>query len=731
MKQSYIWSLIALFLGLNVYAVEEVLSHPLHTVSRVKEIAVVYNHNLVDHFNTLSAEERVFIYYLFRASLAGNVIAADQCHRDAPQIMALLEYVLRKKDELVKKDTPFDTDQFLADVETYLVYMWTNHSQYFVREHADEKRTPGRLKLKILTQENLSHALSVLEYGDGVKAVQDIAASLFDTTCEPTLAVPDSIDKSAVNFYAPGFTDEDFLRLDSKDQSTLNAYFYIDESSGKRVPVCQKYSVDGKYAQELKVIVHWLEKAHAHVQQHPQRFDVHLVKSLAYLIEYFKTGDEEVFKKHSIEWLKSNSRVDYVFGFIETYQDPKSYRALFQSDVTIKSLDMDTLNSLLPAIERRLPIKKEFMRQSLDGAGGGMPNASINVKAFSAGSLGPINLTLAYCLPNYGEIRAQEGSKQVIYHAEKGLGELMNPQVAHRLFNGSEHYEWFEKHDPDYQLMRDIFMLEVILHETLGHGSGKLTTHTFQEGENSTIEGKAYKVGDTIPVTSSNIQQLLGGYGQGLEELRAEIIALLASIECYDDFASIGMLKEWPQKVAKEKIIDFSIINMARTGLRRLVQQADTATRIAGAHAQANTTILNFLLDRGAVELRTEQVTINDKQYTMLDAYILDRNKALDAIVELANSVQQIKSTGDGLRAQWLIETYGTYINAEYMRIMKENLQAAVGDIKVSAALYPIYMPHANNNGDIVDIKTRWPENIVQAYQLYRELSLSTSDYVL
>ena len=111
MKRLYIFGLGILFLGTKVQSTEVILSHPPHSVSRIKEIAVVYNHNLVDCFNKLSPAERIFIYYMFRASLAGNVIAADQCHRDVPAIISLLEYVLDKKDDLLKKDLLFDQEQ--------------------------------------------------------------------------------------------------------------------------------------------------------------------------------------------------------------------------------------------------------------------------------------------------------------------------------------------------------------------------------------------------------------------------------------------------------------------------------------------------------------------------------------------------------------------------------------------------------------------------------------------
>ncbi len=698
------------------------------SVDTIKEIAVVYDQNLAQEFNKLTPQERVFIYYMFRASLPGNIVATDQSHRDAVTIKDLFEYLLtHENDPRLKDINSFETQRFLDEVRIYLTYLWTNHGQYFMRESEKEKRTPGRIGLTALTKDNLITVLERLEYPDARVAVESIASSIFDRDVESTMTVPNDIEKSAVNFYSPDFTNEDFDALNADAQTALNAYFYIDQKDGKRLSKYEKYSVEGKYTKEVRAMVHWLQKALDHARNYPAQFDEHLTKSLEYLIEYFKTGDEGLFKKHSIEWLQSDSRVDYCFGWIETYKDPKGYRAIFQSDVTIKSLDIDKLNKQLPAIENKLPFPDEFKRDNLATGGASLPNASINVKAFTSGSLGPLNITLAYCLPNYNEIRSTHGSKQIIYHAEKSLGERVNPDMHKRLFNSPAHFAWFEKHDPESQLMQDIFMLEVILHETLGHGSGKLGTHTFVEGDQLTIEGKTYNVGDTIPVTSSNLQQFLAGYEATLEELRAEIIALLASIISYDELIELRMLNEWPKKIDKQKMIELSIISMARAGLRRLLMQADDATEISQDHARANTTIMNYLIDNDAVAITEDKVSYDGKTYTVLDIKVLDSDRAIAAITELANLVQRIKSTGDGLKAKWLIDTFGKPIrNLEHMRIMKANRNAVQGDVKVAATLYPNYEPIRDAKGEMVDIKATWPKSLPEQYLKFKELTYQT-----
>ncbi len=699
-----------------------IIDTPPASVSTTHEIALVYPQRLASLYQKLTPQERIFCYYLYRASLPGYRVAADQNHRYAVQIEKMLEFIVVHHDQLhLKSDSAF-----FADVKTYLIYLWTNHGQYFMREHANQKRTPERLGLTHLNQEALCKVLKRLNYPNAQNAVDEIAESMFDTSYEPTLTAPDSIEKSAVNMYSVDFRDGDFAQLSPGEQHQLNSYCFIDYHNGVRTPKILAYKINGKYDKELTVSFYWLQKALHHARKYPNQFDKHLVKSLDYLCQFIKTGDEELFKKHSIEWLQSNSRLDYCWGFIETYEDPKGYRGSFQAEVTVKSLDINSLNKILPSIEASLPFPPEFKRDNLLSGTATLPNASINTKIFAVGNLGPLNITAAYCLPNYQEIRSAHGSKQIIYHQEKGIGELLNADLYHRLFHLPDEYEWLRVNDPEFALDRDIFNIECILHETLGHGSGKFATHVFKDGDLMKIDGKAFSVGDKIPVTSGNIEQFLAGYAATLEELRAEIIALLAAITNYDVLATSGIMGDWPKKVLKPQMIELMINAMAQRGLGRLILQQDNATEIAGDHARANTTIMNFLVEQGGVKFKEVQIKYHGKTYNVVGTQVVNLNKAIESVKELAIRVQRIHSTGDTQDVRVLIDTYGKPIlHPDHLRIMKQNMRACVGDVKVSGSLYPDFEPVYDQLGEIVDVVATWPRDIVEQFMGYREIMLS------
>lgn len=714
-----------IFITLSCSMKADMLDQCPNTIECFNEIATQYNPRLAQLYNQVAPAERVFMYYIFRASLPGNRIVTDQIHRHGVEITDLFEKIFCSADNL--NDVALhsgDVATFLKEVKTYLIYLWTNHGQYFQKEQSNEKRTPGKLGLTTITPENLTRVLEHCGHNDAHDTVQKLHASLFDITTEPTVCVSNSIEQSAGNFYSPDFTQKDFESLPSYDRTCINGYFYVNEQDGKRTPEVQRYAVGGKYSKELEVVCHWLQKAHDHVRKHTDHFDEPLVKSLDHLITYLKTGDEEYFKKHSIEWLKTNNRVDYVFGFIETYQDPKSYRGSFQADVTIRSVDIQKLNIILPSLEALLPFPQEFQRPNLND-GAAIPNASINTMIFGAGELAPLQIIAAYSLPNYSEIRAEHGSKQIIYQLSKGLGQLMNPDLYRLLFNLQHRAQWLAKHDAQEALNGDIWEIHCILHETLGHGSGRLDTHTFKEGDPLTINDVTYNVGDTIQVTSENVNEFFAGSEKALEELRAEIIALYASIFMFDELAKAGLYKDWPAVIGKDALIDQMIFDMVWTGLRRLLAQPEGKNEIIGAHAQANSTIMNYLLDGGGLQLVEELLELDGEQHSVLGFRITDRAKVLKSITDLAIEVQRIKSTADGLDAKKLLDTYGRYVrDPRHVEILQSNQKKVVGDLKASARIFPRFIPVLDGNNAIADVRAEWPANIVEQNLEHAKLAM-------
>ena len=66
----------------------------------------------------------------------------------------------------------------------------------------------------------------------------------------------------------------------------------------------------GKYAGELKNVIKYLELAIPYAGEKQK-------ETFKHLINYFKTGDPEDFRKSNISWVKDDPTVDTILGFIE------------------------------------------------------------------------------------------------------------------------------------------------------------------------------------------------------------------------------------------------------------------------------------------------------------------------------------------------------------------------------------------------------------------------------
>jgi hypothetical protein len=648
----------------------------------------------------LTPAERVFVYYIYRASIPFNYMYRDQHHAKTNKLIEIMTNMYNH----IKMT---DKSELLADIETYLAYLWTNHGVYFEREYTNNKRTPERIGLKYLTREAVVIFYMSYCIMNNISYDQSLIDNIFDLTVDPEATVDGSIELSGNNFYQKGFTEEMYQAFPDEIKNSINAYFSIDENNNS---VVQFHCVNGHFGSELKVVIYWLCLALTHVMNNLDVFDQYFVSSLSYLIQYFATGKEEFFKKHCIEWIKTDSRLDYTMGFIETYNDPKKIRGHPGAEVTVKTMDMTKLNPVLLELEQRIPINSDFKR--LPGSQGRI-NVSVNDIMFSAGDYGPLIWTAAYCLPNYDDIRSTHGSKQVIYKLPNSPAKINNRELYDEFRLNS-----MKEIDPEDKLSGNLWDVQVILHETIGHASGRFGMHTFQEGESLILNGTTYSIGDTIQVTDTNYNQLITSNTDALEELRAEINALYMSINEIDTLNELGLFKGWLEKLGYEGLQRQCIIEMARHAIRRYTAQQENFKTIAGAHAKANIVISNFLIDANAIKFIDEIKTIDEIDYHVIGVEVIDLDVAINAVTALLQLVQTIKSTGDGTKCTELFNKYTVYpttieqgnLFRKYSEDIRKRL---VGSIKCQTRIYSRYEP-VMINGCLTDIKIHDDEDYIE-----------------
>ncbi len=715
-------------------------------VEHVKEILVKFNHEVVDLFNGLSDVEQAFVAMVYQASIPWYSFATDQIHRSSQDIIDILNDILKYQSEIkdawnkewLNLEGVDEIDDFLAQIRQLLIYVFSNNGLYFLKEHADSKRTPARLGLSLITPNNLKAVLRCVHHkgcSDMIFIAQhtgpdiddiwnDFVKFFFDGTFESTLTTDGSIANSAVNIYGPkgfpagdhrNFTDEDYKQFLATNvrHNPLIHYYSVDynEESGNREIFAESFHE--RYKESIKISIGYLSMALRLADDHREYFDEHMVACLGYLIDFLKTGDERCYDEYSIAWLKSKSRVGIEMGWTEVYYDPMGNVGFPQAEVTIADPEagLGAIIGMLPSIEEQLPLPPEFKRDVL-GSQAAFPNAEVRRQVFGIGGLGPLSSTAAYCLPNKSEIRSLYGTRQVIYPPGKNIQRQVNNDLTNKLFFLPERAGWFAKHDPEASILQKLWYVHVVLHETLGHGSGRVDKHTFVPEDDLTVNGITYEVGDQIQINEKNCSHFLRGYGSALEEMRAEIIALYTSLVHLDQIKACKLLGDWGDKLSDKELQEWLIFDMANTALHRMVQQSDTATEITGAHALANCTITNYLVDCGGIAYEVAPVDINGVVYDVVGIKIVDLDQSIASVTKLMQEVQRIKSTADGVAVEKLINRFGKPLNSKFMNILKGHQKTISGDLKATVVIPPHLEPLLGIDGNWT-VKSSWPEDCI------------------
>jgi hypothetical protein len=639
-------------------------------------------------------------------------------------------YTLRDK-------TIFFPVEFNSDVEIYLTYLFTNNSIYCFKEQG-KKRTPGMMKLKALTVVSLQSIFVLIDSLNRILNAHgytdtELYQIIFDETYEPVLTVDGSIESSGGNFYEKGFTEEMYNSLSTEDKAALNRYGKLPTDDSE--PHMVNYSE--LFGEELNFAIIWLQNAYNHVSEFPDLFDEHLRASILSMIKYLETGDEEEFRNHCREWIKqcaTSGKVDYTMGFIEQYHDPKGVRGHAGADVLIKTVDISRLTPMLLDIEQRAMIPDEYKKRREDAK---VLNVSINKSMFGAGDYGPLSWSAAYCLPNYGDLRADCGSKQIIYKSEPNMADELNPGMSHRL--KPQHVLDLAKSlqmevSQMDRMNEHMWNLQVLLHETIGHGSGKAFMHTFTK--DMVIDGVNYTKGMTVPLTETIYNQVIGRDASSLEELRADINALVISFTEIEELNKNGCLTDdnrvnWLEVLELDGFRGICIEHMCTTYLRRISAQPKDFKGITGAHSRCNGVITNTLLESGSVIMTEDVVNINNENYTVYGFKVIDLELAMTTAIHLMQYVQHIKSTANGDLCDELFAKYTTTpITIEKANRIREdgvrNRELVIGGILSVTRIYPNYKPVCDvETGQIVDVVVGKKQKFLEQNIEYNKIMLS------
>lgn len=589
----------------------------------------------LDGFESLTLRQKLYIYYLAKATLCGRDITTAQFGRYNLRIRFLLEAVYEGY------SGNRQTDEFCAVVD-YLKRVWFANGIH--HHYGCEKFIPGftedyfrsvvlntaKFFAAQATSDNVTDNSSQYskQLSDSAwvsNELNELCPVMFNPAIMPKRvnqrAGDDLVKTSACNFYdnvSQKEVEDYYAQMRNADPDKATPISYGLNSTLRRTDngsiVEEVWREGGLYGSVIKQIIYWLTKASAVAENEQQ------VEIISLLIEYYRTGDLHVFDKYSIEWLKEHEgRIDFINGFIEVYGDPLGLKGSWEGIVHYKDPVATqrtlTLSGNAQWFEDHSPVDPRFRKPKVVGV-----TANVVCAAMLGGDEYP-STAIGINLPNADWIRAQYGSKSIT------IGNLTH--AYNQASRGNGFIEEFAINDESTRSLISLYGdlcddLHTDLHECLGHGSGLL------------LPG--------VPADA------LGSYGSTIEEARADLFGLY-----YIADPKLVQLGLTPNAEAYRSQYYTYMMNGLLTQLTRI----KPGHQIEEAHMRNRALIARWVLCHypNAVQLVLQEGKTR--------VQISDYEHLRDAFAALLGEIQRIKSEGDYEAAKTLVEQYAIDVDAD------------------------------------------------------------------
>ena len=611
-------------------------------------------------FEKLTLQQKELVYYLSEATLWGRDITFDQFGKYNLRIRKVLEIIY------CDLTVSHDTEEFKA-FETYLKRVWFSSGIY--HHYGCEKFKPG-FSQEWLREQLLQVDARKLPLKEG-ETVSQLCEELFPVIFDETV-LPKRVNKadgedllltSACHFY-DGVSQAEAERFyeamkqanahDTEPASYgLNSTLVKEDGELKE----QVWSADGKYANAIRHIIYWLEKAMDVAENEQQK------KVIRLLITYYKSGDLKDFNKYCIEWLKEHdSSIDFINGFIEVYGDPLGLKGSWEG--LVEYIDEEathrtrTISDNAQWFEDHSPVDPRFRKPVVRGV-----SANVICAAMLGGDEYP-STAIGINLPNADWIRAEYGSKSITI---SNITDAYN-KAAH----GNGFKEAFVIDKQTLSLINqygDICDdLHTDLHECLGHGSGRL-----------------------LPGVDPDA---LKAYGNTIEEARADLFGLYYMAD--PKLVELGLV---PDGEAYKSQYYSYMMNGLMTQLIRIAP----GHQIEEAHMRNRALIARWCMAQGDV---VRLVKRDGNTYVEITDYEALRQ----LIATLLAEVQRIKSEGDYAAARQLVEQYAVKVDP----VLHEEVLARYNQLNLApykGFINPMLLPVRDQEGRICDIQINYSES--------------------
>lgn len=603
----------------------------------------------LDGFEALTLRQKLYIYYLAKATLCGRDITTDQFGRYNLRIRKVLEAIYERY------EGDRTTEEYKA-LETYLKRVWFSNGIH--HHYGCEKFVPA------FTEEYFRQVVDCCGCED--ENIDELCKVIFDPTVLPKRvnqkAGDDLVQTSACNYY-DGVTQQEAERFydamrDENDPMPIS--YGLNSTLRKTADGTLKEDVwheGGLYGEAIKHITYWLEKASEVAENELQ------TKIIGMLVDYYRTGDLSKFDAYSIEWLKEHEgRIDFINGFIEVYGDPLGMKASWEGIVTYKDLvatqRTQTISKNAQWFEDHSPVDPRFRKPQVVGV-----TANVVCSAMLGGDEYP-STAIGINLPNADWIRAQYGSKSIT------IGNLTH--AYNQAAKGNGFLQEFVADEATRAMIEkygDVCDdLHTDLHECLGHGSGQLLAGVSADA--------------------------LGSYGSTIEEARADLFGLYYIADA--KLVELGLV---PDAEAYKSQYYTYMMNGLLTQLTRI----QPGNEIEEAHMRNRALIARWTLKHYPSAVRL--VKYDEKTYVEVSDYELLR----EAFAKLLAEIQRIKSEGDFEAAKQLVEHYAIHVEPK----LHEELLArykSLGIAPYKGFLNPKMEIVSDSEGNVIDVRLDYTE---------------------
>ena len=631
-----------------------------YLLERVDEAAVAQIY--ADGFEELPRDQKILIWHLYQAALAGRDIFYDQRYAHSIAMREVLEEILthgRTVDEAT-----------LSEITRYTKLFWINSGPYnnltarkFVLKCTPEAFAAAARQAEA---EGARFPLSAGESLDDL--LRRLQPMFFDVTFEPSVTnkTPgegkDILAASANNLYV-GVSMAD---LDGfEERYPLNSRL-VKNGSGLLEEV---YRVGGKYDREIRAIVGHLEAATEYAP-------AAMADALNALVKFYRTGEDADRAAYDIAWVHDkDSPVDTINGFIEVYMDPRGVKGSWEALVYYvnrhKTENIRKIAAAAQWFEDHMPWLPEYRKQGVRGITASA--IDVVVEAGESAPMTPVGINL----PNDQAIRETHGSKSVSLSNVNEAYEGSTDPAFRREF------AWTDEEAARAEKWSAVASeLTTELHEVIGHASGKVAEK---------LKG--------APQTALKEQY------SALEEARADLVALYFIAD--PKLVELGIIEGEDH----EEIVLAEYEGYARNALAQL-RRVREGTQLEEDHMRNRQMIVRWLIAHdGGMEIRrrdgpalSERSESNGKTY-----YVMTDPRAVRAGVgRLLADVQHIKAQGDYEAAKALFETYGVHFEAELRdevvaRVDRLNMPSYTGFVQ------PRLEATRSDDGTITDVGISYP----------------------